>query len=189
MKQKNRGNVYSCRKLRKEEIKGRKHQRSHSQLVDQPELPLPSEVTFGLRLLHSHSACEKSSLVPGPHSGGSSWRKGVVRRRCLKGSCSASYRLPIGSLWKVSNVSWPSALTTLMAALVPRRGPFTKSLVGAEEEMPNKGTIVRKVGKKSPCGFSWAVCGERNTLPRNPGESFMAHCHGLGARLGGLADT
>ena len=35
---------------------------------------------------------------------------------------------PMGSLWKDSNVSWPSALTTLMAALVPRRGPFTKSL-------------------------------------------------------------
>lgn len=94
VKQKNRGNVYSCRKLRKEEIKGRKHQRSHSQLVDQPELPLPSEVTFGLRLLHTTVPVRKAPCCLGHTAGvlpgGRGWYDAGVSR--------ALAVLPIGFL-------------------------------------------------------------------------------------------
>lgn len=78
-------------------------------------------------------------------------------------------------------------LTILMSSRVPRRGRFTKSLWLVLRRSCQTGMLL---GEESggamgcPCGSSWAICEQRNTLPRNPGEVNVQRRHGLWAQAG-----
>lgn len=78
-------------------------------------------------------------------------------------------------------------LTILISSRVPRRGRFTKSLWLLLRRSCQTGMLL---GEESGgamgcrCGSSRAICEQRNTLPRNPGEVNVQRRHGLWAQAG-----
>lgn len=145
--------------------------------MGQPELPLPSDVTFGLSLLHITVPVRKSSLLPGPQSG-VFLEEGDGMTPVSQGA------LAVQAIRKPLEVQCVLAICPdhTNGALVHRRGP-SPSAVGAEEELPNKDAVVRKVGEKEPPRLSLDCLWRRtHCLGTRFSQGIMARCHGLRAQ-------
>ena len=169
--------------LGRKETKGRNHQRPHSHLVDQPELLLPSDATFGLSLLHITVPVRKAPCCLGHRAGVLPGGRGWYDTSVSRAVAVQAYRKPLEGFPCVLAIC-PDHTN---GRPCPQEGALHQvSLVGAEEELPNKGPVVRgKWWGRAPVAFpGLSVKRETYYVGRHFGEGIMARCHGLWARAG-----